>query len=175
MRSSRSTRAGRSARCDAYRIALGALRPLLRAIALFVVAWIAPHRDRVPDSRRDLARRPLVPARAGRRARGRASAYAALRRSAAPRPRPLDPGRLARRRQRRGRARGRPAPRRRSDLPHELPFALLNLVAGLVYALLLPYVAIVTAYVYFDARARIELEPAEQPRELPAEIELGPA
>jgi len=53
------------------------------------------------------------------------------------------------------------------------PFALLNLVAGLVYAFLLPYVAIVTAYVYFDARARLELEPAEQPHELPAEIELA--
>ena len=55
------------------------------------------------------------------------------------------------------------------------PFALLNLVAGLVYAFLLPYVAIVTAYVYFDARTREELEPAAQPRELPPEIELRPA
>ncbi len=53
------------------------------------------------------------------------------------------------------------------------PFALLNVVAGLVYAFLLPYVAIVTGYVYFDARTRVELEPAEQPKELPAEIELG--
>ena len=56
-----------------------------------------------------------------------------------------------------------------------MPFAFLNLVAGVVYALLLPYVAVVTAYVYFDARARVELEHVEQPRELPAEIELGPA
>ena len=40
-----------------------------------------------------------------------------------------------------------------------MPFALLNIVAGVVYALALPYVAVVTAYVYFDARARVELEP----------------
>jgi len=57
----------------------------------------------------------------------------------------------------------------------DAPLALLNLVAGVVYALTLPYVAIVTAYVYFDARTRIELEPAEELGELPAEIELGPA
>jgi len=55
-----------------------------------------------------------------------------------------------------------------------MPFALLNLVAGVVYALALPFVALVTAYVYFDARTRGELEPA-QPSELPAEIELSPS
>ena len=53
------------------------------------------------------------------------------------------------------------------------PLALLNLVAGVVYALALPFVALVTAYVYFDVRARGELEPAGQPAELPAEIELS--
>jgi hypothetical protein len=52
-----------------------------------------------------------------------------------------------------------------------MPFALLNIVAGVVYALSLPFVALVTAYVYFDARTRGELEPV-QPSELPAEIEL---
>jgi hypothetical protein len=55
----------------------------------------------------------------------------------------------------------------------DMPFALLNLVAGVVYALLLPFVALVTAYVYFDARARGELEPADRRQELPAEIELS--
>ena len=54
-----------------------------------------------------------------------------------------------------------------------MPFALVNIVAGVVYALSLPFVALVTAYVYFDARTRGELEPA-QPSELPAEIELQP-
>jgi hypothetical protein len=55
------------------------------------------------------------------------------------------------------------------------PFALLNIVAGVVYALALPFVALTTAYVYFDAHARHELEPADDPDELPAEIELGRA
>ncbi len=56
-----------------------------------------------------------------------------------------------------------------------MPLALLNIVAGVVYALALPYVALVTSYVYFDARARGELEPVEQPAQLPAEIELHPS
>jgi hypothetical protein len=51
--------------------------------------------------------------------------------------------------------------------------ALLNVVAGVVYAIALPFVALVTAYVYFDARARVELEPADEPDELPAEISLA--
>jgi hypothetical protein len=48
--------------------------------------------------------------------------------------------------------------------------ALLNLVAGVVYAFALPFVAIVTTFVYLDVRARHELEDEEAPRELPAEI-----
>ena len=48
--------------------------------------------------------------------------------------------------------------------------ALLNLVAGVVYAFTLPYVAIVTTFVYMDVRARHELEAEEAPQELPAEI-----
>ena len=54
----------------------------------------------------------------------------------------------------------------------DTPLALLNVVAGLVYALAMPFVALVTAYVYFDARARVELEPVERVSELPAEIQL---
>ena len=50
--------------------------------------------------------------------------------------------------------------------------ALLNLVAGIVYAVALPFVALVTCYVYFDARTRLELEPRESVDELPAEIAL---
>ena len=50
--------------------------------------------------------------------------------------------------------------------------ALLNLFAGIVYAVALPFVALVTSYVYFDARARHELEPRETVDELPAEIAL---
>ena len=51
------------------------------------------------------------------------------------------------------------------------PLPLLNVVAGIVYVLTIPYVALVTAYVYFDARTRAELAP-RTPDELPAEIEL---
>jgi hypothetical protein len=57
----------------------------------------------------------------------------------------------------------------------DAPLAVLNLVAGVVYAAALPFVGLVTAYVYFDARTRVELEPVVDERELPAEIELGRA
>jgi hypothetical protein len=53
------------------------------------------------------------------------------------------------------------------------PFALLNIVAGIVYVLALPFVALVASYVYFDARARSELDRAEEHEELPAEYELA--
>jgi hypothetical protein len=33
----------------------------------------------------------------------------------------------------------------------------------------------VTAYVYFDARTRVTLEPVERPSVLPAEMELSPS
>jgi hypothetical protein len=55
----------------------------------------------------------------------------------------------------------------------DAPFALLNVVAGVVYALAMPFVALTTSYVYFDARARSELEPRDAVTELPAEIELA--
>jgi hypothetical protein len=55
----------------------------------------------------------------------------------------------------------------------DAPLALLNVVAGVVYALAMPFVALTTAYVYFDARARHELEPELHPDELPAEIQLS--
>jgi hypothetical protein len=56
----------------------------------------------------------------------------------------------------------------------DAPLSLLNVVAGVVYALALPFVALTTSYVYFDARTRLELEPAETRGELPAEIRLTP-
>jgi hypothetical protein len=55
------------------------------------------------------------------------------------------------------------------------PFWLVNVLAGVVYAVAMPFVAITTAYVYFDARARGELEPETRLSELPAEIELSRA
>jgi hypothetical protein len=47
---------------------------------------------------------------------------------------------------------------------------LLNVIAGLVYALAMPFVALTTSYTYFDVRARNELEHEEAPSVLPAEI-----
>ncbi len=54
----------------------------------------------------------------------------------------------------------------------DMPLPLLNVVAGVVYALTMPFVALVTAYVYFDARVHEELETEQVPEVLPAEIEL---
>jgi hypothetical protein len=54
-----------------------------------------------------------------------------------------------------------------------VPFWLVNVLAGAVYAVAMPFVAITTAYVYFDARTRGELEPETRLSELPAEIELA--
>jgi hypothetical protein len=55
----------------------------------------------------------------------------------------------------------------------DAPLATLNLVAGIVYAAALPFVGLVTTYVYLDARTRTELEPADHRSQLPAEIELA--
>jgi hypothetical protein len=52
------------------------------------------------------------------------------------------------------------------------PLALMNVLAGVVYALAMPFVALVTTYVYFDARVRRELPADGEPEALPAEIAL---
>jgi hypothetical protein len=57
-------------------------------------------------------------------------------------------------------------------LATDAPLALLNIVAGVVYAVAMPFVALTTAFVYFDARVRVELDPRDTPAELPSEIEL---
>jgi len=53
------------------------------------------------------------------------------------------------------------------------PLSLLNVVAGIFYALAMPLVALVTSYVYFDCRARKEVFAETEPHELPAEYELA--
>jgi hypothetical protein len=53
------------------------------------------------------------------------------------------------------------------------PFWLVNAVAGVIYAVTMPLVAITTAYVYFDRRVADELEESSEPAQLPAEIELS--
>ncbi len=57
-------------------------------------------------------------------------------------------------------------------LATDLPFWLVNVVAGVVYAVTMPFVALTTAYVYFDARVRHELVDEADAGELPAEIGL---
>jgi len=54
-----------------------------------------------------------------------------------------------------------------------IPLSFINLIAGLVYAVTMPFVAIATTYVYFDTRVRDELAPDHELRELPAEIQLS--
>jgi hypothetical protein len=55
----------------------------------------------------------------------------------------------------------------------DLPFELVNVVAALLYAVAMPFVAITTTYVYFDSRVREEQEErSPAPTELPAEIAL---
>jgi hypothetical protein len=53
----------------------------------------------------------------------------------------------------------------------DAPFELVNVVAGLVYAVAMPFVGITTTYVYYDTLVRERLHEAEPaPGELPAEI-----
>ena len=54
-----------------------------------------------------------------------------------------------------------------------VPLAWLNLVAGIVYTLTMPFVALATVYVYFDMRVRDELSTDVESVELPAEIQLA--
>jgi len=56
----------------------------------------------------------------------------------------------------------------------DAPLPLMNVVAGVVYALAMPLVALTTTYVYVDARVREELEPALL-ETLPPEIDLSAA
>jgi hypothetical protein len=55
-------------------------------------------------------------------------------------------------------------------LATDAPFWLVNVIAGVVYAVTMPFVALTTAYVYFDALVRGELAGDRESGELPAEI-----
>lgn len=58
-------------------------------------------------------------------------------------------------------------------LATSLPFAVSNAISGVVYALLVPLVALAYVYVYADAVARLELEPRRPVSgPLPAEVTL---
>ena len=160
---------------EAYRRALALFRPLLARPRHRRRRLGRADRDRVPDPGRDLAGGAVVAARAGGRDRGpnaRWTRSAAATRSSA--------------------ATGCASPRSSGSAPRsrclagpflgallilvtDAPPALLNVVAGVVYALAMPFVALTTAYVYFDRRTRLELEPEREshPSELPAEIQLS--
>ncbi|WP_217915441.1 hypothetical protein [Miltoncostaea marina] len=58
----------------------------------------------------------------------------------------------------------------------DLPGTTANVVAGVVYALVIPFVALTTAYAYLDIRVGEELAggPKERRGDLPAEIALEP-
>ena len=158
----------------AYRIALRRIRPLLRTIGLFVAAWVALTATTflIPVAIWLAVRWCLLAPIVELEDRG---GIPALRRSAG-----LVRGRWIRV----GSLVGVSAAVALIAGPllgvaliflTSMPLALLNIVAGVVYALALPYVALVTSYVYFDARARGELEPVDRPSQLPAEIELRPS
>jgi len=53
------------------------------------------------------------------------------------------------------------------------PFWLVNVIAGAIYAVAMPFVALTTAYLYFDCRVRDELGTEETGDRLPAEIGLS--
>ena len=58
-------------------------------------------------------------------------------------------------------------------LASDAPFWLVNVIAALIYAVTMPFVALTTAYVYFDCRVRDELGTEETGDRLPAEIGLS--
>jgi predicted membrane metal-binding protein len=58
-------------------------------------------------------------------------------------------------------------------LSTDAPFWLVNVIAGIVYAVAMPFVALTTAYVYFDARVRNELAGEQEMAVLPEEVGLS--
>jgi hypothetical protein len=155
----------------AYRIAARRIRPLLRAVAIFVLVWVALTAVPIliPVAIVLAVRWCLAAAVVEIEALG---GLAALRRSGA-----LVGGRWFRT----GSLVGLSAALALISGPllgallifvADVPLAWLNVVAGIVYAGALPFVGLVTAYVYFDARARHELEPRQRVSELPAEVSL---
>jgi hypothetical protein len=58
-------------------------------------------------------------------------------------------------------------------LSTDAPFWLVNVTAGIVYAVTMPFVALTTGYVYFDARVRTELTEERETAVLPEEIGLS--
>jgi hypothetical protein len=160
---------------DAYRLALRNLGPLLRAIGIFVIGWLLLTATTflIPVALWLAVRWCLLAPAAELEG---LTGIAAVRRSGA-----LVRGRWIRVASLVGVSGGialaaGPLLGVALIFTTSMPFVLLNIAAGVVYTLLLPFVALVTAYVYFDARVHGELEPAlKNPPELPAEADLGTA
>jgi hypothetical protein len=155
----------------AYRIALTKIRPLLRALGIAVAAWVALTATGIliPIAVWLVVRWSLFAQTVELEHRG---AVNALRRSAE-----LVRGRWVRVASLVGVGASLallagPFLGALLILVTSAPPATLNLVAGVVYALAVPFVALTTSYVYFDARTRLELDTEEEPQELPAEISL---
>jgi hypothetical protein len=55
-----------------------------------------------------------------------------------------------------------------------VPLGLLNIIAGLIYVVAMPFVALATIYVYFDMRVRDELAVEHGSEPLPPEIDFAP-
>ncbi len=55
----------------------------------------------------------------------------------------------------------------------DVPLALLNVIAGFVYALATPFVALTATYVYFDARVHEAEGAGREPTRLPPEADVG--
>jgi hypothetical protein len=163
-----------AAAVPAYRIAFGRIRPLLAAVVLFVVVWVALSTFppliliAVVIAVRWCLAAPIVELEE----RG---GWHALRRSGR-----LVSGRWFRTASLVGLSAAialisGPLLGALMIFVVDLPLATINVVAGIVYAVTLPFVGLVTAYVYFDARTRLELEPVDRPADLPAEINLEPS
>ena len=171
-RSSRSTRAGRSGPLGAYRLASDSVAPLVRRAPGRVRRRLAARELDLPDPDRGLAGRPLGADRSRDRARGALGTRRASPERPA-RPEALAQGRVADRRRRRARLVAGPLIGALLILATDAPFWLVNVIAGVVYAVTMPFVAL-------DDRLRLlrRQDPRassrrKASRELPAEIELS--
>jgi hypothetical protein len=60
-------------------------------------------------------------------------------------------------------------------LATDAPFQVVNVIAGITFAFLSPYIALTMTYAYLDARISMELDDRSAPDVLPAELEPAPS
>ena len=156
----------------AYLLARHSIRPLLGALCPRRAGGVTARELHLPIAHRGLVGRPVGADRAHHRARSCLGPRRAAAQQA-PRARKVVQGHVPDRRRRGARDRDRAVRRRRTDPRGGSPFWLINLVAGVIYALTMPFVAITTVYVYFDRRVAYELGGDVVVAGLPAEIEIA--